>query len=138
MIDKPEEEKKTLKPKKATPKKEETRKAEEIEQETEAVIPTPIPTPEEPEPQTMEDKPDETPPTKAVAEEPTPKTFDEQLLDIYNAAEPGNLSLGHIMVALDVEDPILIQQAWDRLYDQRKVPFSKLYKPPLGHVGFEP
>ena len=137
MIDKPKEDK-TLKPKKATPKKEETRKAEEIEQETEAVIPTPIPTPEEPEPQTMEDKPDETPSTNAVAEEPTPKTFDEQLFDIYKEASPGVMPLGQLMVDLNVDDPILIMQAWDRLFDQRKVPFSKLFKPPKGYVGFEP
>lgn len=73
-----------------------------------------------------------------VAEPVTPQTIEEQLLAIYNDAPPGPLSLADTMKKLGVDQPILIKQAWDRLYDQRKVPFTKLYKPAKGHVGFEP
>ena len=161
MIDKPEEGKKPT-PKKATKKKEKPQ-AEEIER-TPAIIGRTHPD-LPPQPEKVEAKPDETPkpiaykqedanlvlkPEEVVsteeankilaekeAEITTPKTLDEQLLDIYNAAEPGNMSLGQIMVSTGVEDPILIKQAWDRLYDLRKVPFSKLFKPGKGYIGIE-
>ena len=64
-------------------------------------------------------------------------TLDEQLLTIYNTSPPGIISLAHAMVELSIDDPILIRQAWDRLYDQHKVPFTKLYKPPPGRVGID-
>jgi len=154
MIDKPEE-KKTVKPKKATVKKEPQPKVEEVKetpepisykQEGTSLVLKPeevvsieeAEAPKEPTPQKPEATEEPAPPTEEKAEEPVAKTLDEQLLDFYNTAEPGNLSLGKVMVQLGVDDPILIKQAWDRLYDQHKVPFSKLFKPPKGYVGFEP
>ena len=71
-----------------------------------------------------------------IAAPPAP-TLDEQLLAIYTEAPPGPISLAHAMVELGIEDPTLIRQAWDRLYDQRKVPFTKLYKPAPGRVGID-
>ena len=141
MIDKPEEGKK-LKPKKAMPKKEETPTVEEAKPTIieEAIAPK-IVAPQQSAPKT--DKPSSTEEVaeakiESLEEAAQPKTLDEQLLDFYKTAAPGNLSLGQIMVQLGVDDPTLIKQAWDRLYDQHKVPFSKLFKPPLGYVSFEP
>ena len=146
MIDKPE--KKTLTPKKTT--KEKKPKIEETEEKPTTEIIEKAEASKEPTPQKVDAHPEEPAQVpiveeaekpaaiiEAKAELPKPKTFDDQLLAFYNAAEPGNLSLGHIMVQLDVEDPILIKQAWDRLYDLRKVPFTKLFKPPKGHIGIE-
>jgi len=142
MIDKPE--KKTPKPRKVAEKKEE-KTIEEVPEKAEATEaeekPAPTAHKQEGTPLVLEPKEVITATVEPSIEEltiPTPKTLDEQLLDFYNAAEPGNLSLGQIMVQLGVDDPILIKQAWDRLYDLHKVPFSKLFKPPMGFVGFEP
>ena len=134
MSDKPE--KKTLKPKKAIVKKEEKPIVKEPEKTPEIIGYKQEGTDLGVEPEEVIETADVEP----IVEEltvPQPKTLDEQLLDFYNAAEPGNMSLGHIMVQLGVDDPTLIKQAWDRLYDLRKVPFTKLFKPPLGHIGIE-
>lgn len=72
-----------------------------------------------------------------IATPPKPRTLDEKLLDIYNAARPGPMSIAEVMLETGLEDPILIKQAWDRLYDRHMVPFSKLYKPEQGRVGID-
>ena len=142
MIDKPEEGK-TPKPKKTTKPKPEAKPIEKAEDPkaispkkaevepnetlaTEELLETITPT--EPTPEKAE---------VIAPEEPQPKTLDEQLLEIYNDAAPGNMSLGQIMVQTGIDDPMLIKQAWDRLYDLRKVPFSKLFKPRKGYIGIE-
>ena len=140
MIDKPV--KKTLKPKKAIVKKEETPTVEESEKQPEPEAIEIAKTPQESTPQKVETEPKEiVTATPEISYDdvmiPTPKTLDEELLDIYHAAEPGNMSLGQIMVQTGIDEPILIKQAWDRLYDLRKVPFSKLFKPGKGYIGIE-
>jgi hypothetical protein len=51
----------------------------------------------------------------------------QQIMDIYNAAPAGHIPLETVLKETGASE-IEIAQAWDKLYDQHKVPFSQLYK----------
>lgn len=63
---------------------------------------------------------------EAEPEEPK-KTLDEQLLDYYNNAPLGPLKMEDLKKTLDATEEQLTQ-AWDRLYDQHLIEFSKFVK----------
>lgn len=56
-----------------------------------------------------------------------PTTLEQQLLDIYNASPVGPIPLWKLLKETDATIQEL-ESAWDSLYDQHKVPFTKFYK----------
>jgi hypothetical protein len=74
----------------------------------------------------------ETTPIPTPSAEPTAKptvhtSIEDQLLEAYNKAPLGPMNLAQLMLDTNATQ-IRLSQAWDRLYDLGKVPFSKFVK----------
>jgi hypothetical protein len=74
----------------------------------------------------------ETTPVPTPVAEPTAKptvhtSIEDQLLEAFNKAPPGPMNIAQLMLDFNTTQ-IRLSQAWDRLYDLEKVPFSKFVK----------
>jgi len=126
------EEEKLVEEEEPQPTEEKVDETKEVAEEEPVEVATEEPTAEEEATQTQPQE--EVVEPEVVVEEPELTEAErltrlyKQLLDIYEAAPPGHISLGYVLEETGASK-IEIDQTWDKLYDQRKVPYSRLYKP---------